>query len=302
MKKILVSILLFVSLHGLSFAGDGVGSFAMPFVENPRGSITLGEGGTRLCRPSSMAYGAFENVAALPFSGSTMDFNAGYQKWMPSQSNEGFVNFGTGLAFGKFAMSLSGSLGMNQPYTEYREGGFEGSTFTPKDLAVGFGVAYGITDAIGIGASAKYLSNTLSSTSSYSAFCVDVMGYGHFGPVSLGGGVRNLGSKVKSYSGTEFGLPLALSAGVAYAAEAGFGAELDTDVYFGGGVAVSAGAHYCWNDMITVRTGYHMGAVLPSFFSLGAGFKIAGVCLDAAYVLAPALASGTFCIGAGYRF
>ena len=54
--------------------------------------------------------------------------------------------------------------------------------------------------------------------------------------------------------------------------------------------------------MITVRTGYHMGAVLPSFFSLGAGFKIAGVCLDAAYVLTPALASGTFCIGAGYRF
>ena len=302
MKKILSSIILFAALQGVSFAGDGVGSLAMPFVEIPHGSAALGEGGTRLCRPSSMAYGAFENVAALPFSGSKMDFNAGYQKWMPAQSDEGFVNFGTGLVFGKLALSLSGSLGMNQPYTEYREGGFEGTTFTPKDLVVGFGVAYGITDVFGVGASAKYMSNTLSSTASYSAFCADVMAYGQFGPVSLGGGVRNMGPKVKSYSGTAFSLPMALSLGAAYSSEVGFGAELDTDVYFGGGVDVSAGAHYCWNDMVSVRAGYHYGAVLPSFLSLGAGFKMAGFCIDAAYLLTPALASGTFCIGVGYRF
>ena len=302
MKKVLISISLLAGFTVLSFAGDGAGSVAMPFVEIPHNSVSLAEGGTRLARPSSMAYGAFENIAALPFSTSKMEFSAAYQKWAPSQTNEGFISFGTGAKLGSLALSLSGTLGSHQPYTEYREGGFEGSTFTPKDVVVGLGAAYGISDAFGIGLSAKYLSNTLSSSASYTAFCADVMGYGQFGPVGVGAGVRNLGSKVKSYSGTSYSLPMSLSAGAAYESEVGVGAALDVDVYLGGGFDLGLGGHYCWNDMISVRCGYHLGSVLPSFFAVGAGFQIVGIHLDATYVVAPALASGSLCVGLGYRF
>ena len=302
MKKFFLSISLFCGLASLAFAGDGAGSIAMPFVEIPRNSVALAEGGTRLCRPSSMSYGAFENIAALPFSPSKMDFSVSYQKWAPKQVDETFISFGTGARLGKLGLALSGSLGNHQPYTEYREGGFEGTKFTPKDLVIGLGAAYGITDAIGVGVSAKYLSNTLASSASYTAFSVDVLGYGQFGPVAVGAGVRNIGSKVKSYSGTAYSLPMAVSAGAAYDSEIGVGAAMDADVYLGGGFDLGLGAHYCWNDMVSVRAGYHLGAVLPSFFAVGAGFQFFGVHLDATYVVAPALASGGLCVGLGYRF
>lgn len=302
MKKIVISIFVLAMMSGAALAGDGAGSLAMPFVNVPHNSATLGEGGVYLARTSSMAYGAFENIATLPLSGQKMDFSASYEMWSPKQTNESFISFGAGMAFGKLAFSLSGSLGNNQPYTEYREGGFEGSSFTPKDMAFGLGAAFGITESLAAGVNAKYLSNTLSSKAAYTAFCVDVMAFGKFGPLGVGGGLRNVGSKVKSYSGAEFSLPTSFAVGAAYDSEAGFGAELDADYAFGGGLDLSAGAHYCWNDMITVRAGYHMGSVLPSFLSVGGGFKIVGIYIDAAYVLTPALASGTVCLGLGYRF
>ena len=231
-----------------------------------------------------------------------MDFGASYAMWTPSTANEKFISFGGGAAFGKLAVALSGSIGNNEPYTEYREGGFEGTKFTPKDMTFGFGAAYGISDAFGIGVSGKYISNTLSSTASYTAFGVDVMAFGKFGPVAAGAGLRNVGSKVKSYSGSSYSIPTSVAAGAAYDSPVGFGAEVDVDYVFGAGVALSAGAHYCWNDMITIRTGYHKGAVLPDWFSVGGGFKIAGIYLDAAYVITPSTAAGTLCLGLGYRF
>lgn len=303
MKKILVSISLFAALGASLSAGDGAGSVAMPFAEIPRNAAALGEGGVHLVgSSSSLAYGAFENIAALPFTTSKVDVGGGYEMWAPKQSNEKFINFGAGVHFGKFAASVAGSLGNNEPYTEYREGGFEGSKFTPKDMHIAFGAAYGITKNIGLGVSGKYLSNTLSSAAAYSAFGVDVMAFGSFGPVNVGAGVRNIGSKVKSYSGDEFSIPTAASVGVAYASAFGLGAELDADYVFAAGPDISAGAHYCWNDMLTVRAGYHVGAVLPSFLSLGLGAKFFGVYVDAAYLVSPAVPSGTLCISAGYRF
>lgn len=302
MKKILFSAAFFACSILTALAGDGVGSIAMPFADIPHNPATLGEGGVSLARTSSIAYGALENIAALPFSNSKMDFGASYSMWGPSTANENFISFGAGAAFGKFAVSVAGSIGNNEPYTEYREGGFEGSKFTPKDMHIGFGAAYGITESLGVGVSGKYLSSTLSSNASYTAFGVDVMAFGKFGPVAAGAGVRNVGSKVKSYSGNSFGLPTSFAVGAAYDAPAGFGAELDVNYVFAAGLDLSAGVHYCWNDMVTVRAGYHKGAVLPDFLSVGGGFKFAGIYLDAAYVITPSAAAGTMCLGLGYRF
>lgn len=302
MKKIFLSIILGLAAASALYAADDAGSVAMPFVNVPHNPVTLGEGGVYMARSSSLAYGALENIASLPLSASKVDIAFSYEMWTPKQADEKFVSFGAGMNLGRLAFSLSGSLGNNDPYVEYREGGFEGSKFTPKDMTLALGLSYGVSDAIAIGVNAKYLSNTLTSQASYTAFCLDLMGYGRFGALAVGAGLRNIGPKVKSYSGDEFSLPASVAAGISYESAAGFGAEADLDFVFGAGADVSAGAHYCWNDMITVRAGYHLGAILPSYLSVGGGFKIFGVCIDAAYVLSSDNAAGSMCLGLGYRF
>lgn len=301
MKKILFSTVLCL-LSVVSWAADGNGSLAMPFVNVPHNPVTAGEGGVYLARSSSLAYGALENIASLPLSASQVDVSAAYQVWSPGRVNERFINFGTGLRFGRLALSVAGSMGSNEPYTEYREGGFEGTKYTPKDMTIGGGLAYGFGESFAVGVNAKYLSNSLTAKSSYTAFCVDVMGFGRFGGLSAGAGVRNLGSRIESHSGDGYSLPMSLAAGAAYDAGFGLGAEVDAEFVMGGGLALSAGAHYCWNDMVTLRAGYHKGVVLPSFLSIGGGFKVFGVCLDASYVVSSENAAGSLCLGLGYRF
>lgn len=285
-------------------ASDGAGSLAMTFTEIPHNPARAGEGGVRLTGTTSTAWGAFDNIAAAPFSAATLSAKAGYQIWAPSlDGGDKYLDFGAAFRTGRLAFGLAVASGSSEPYTEYRDGGFAGTTFTPKDMTVGVGAAYGISDSFGIGLSAKFLSNSLSSSAAYKAFCVDIMGYGSIGPVRLGGGLRNLGGKVKSYSGTAFSLPAAASLGVGYDHACGFGAALDADLYFsGGGAAVSAGAHYCWRDMLTVRAGYHLGAVLPSYASVGLGVKLFGVSIDAAYLLASDTLGGSLLVGLGYSF
>ena len=57
---------------------------------------------------------------------------------------------------------------------------------------------------------------------------------------------------------------------------------------------------------VSVRAGYRYGgdSVIPSFASVGAGVKLFGVHLDAAYLIASGDSplKNTFCIGIGYSF
>ena len=87
------------------------------------------------------------------------------------------------------------------------------------------------------------------------------------------------------------------------------GVSLDADYYFALGFAAALGVEYSYADMAFVRAGYNMGgeAVLPSFASIGAGVKFAGVELNLAYLLGfstlhSVAAKNTLSIGLGYSF
>ena len=81
---------------------------------------------------------------------------------------------------------------------------------------------------------------------------------------------------------------------------------VDADCYFSGAFSAAAGASYTYNGMVSVRAGYRYGgdSVIPSFASVGAGVKLFGVHLDAAYLIASGDSplKNTFCIGIGYSF
>jgi hypothetical protein len=58
--------------------------------------------------------------------------------------------------------------------------------------------------------------------------------------------------------------------------------------------------------MISVKAGYKYGgkSIIPSYASVGAGFRFAGVTLDFAYLMGGASSpmKNTLSIGLGYRF
>ena len=80
--------------------------------------------------------------------------------------------------------------------------------------------------------------------------------------------------------------------------------EVDAEYAFYGAFSAAFGAEYGFNDMIFARAGYRYGgnSVLPSFASVGAGVKVAGIKMNVAYLLANDLIGNTLSISLGYSF
>ena len=66
---------------------------------------------------------------------------------------------------------------------------------------------------------------------------------------------------------------------------------------------LGAGLEYTYNKMVSLRAGYEYGDRNLSHFTMGAGFKYGGLCLNGAYMLKTANAGSSYCtIGLGYDF
>ena len=80
--------------------------------------------------------------------------------------------------------------------------------------------------------------------------------------------------------------------------------ELDAGYYFTGGFAAAVGASYAFDDMVFVRAGYRYGgkSVIPSYASVGAGVRFAGVKVDLAYVVSSSPMANTLGVSLGYSF
>jgi hypothetical protein len=103
----------------------------------------------------------------------------------------------------------------------YDEMGTRAGTFSGSEIALSFGYAYNIpyTD-IHIGANAKLISSTLESYNSLGA-AVDVGGIyiDEDNDINIGLAVRNIGTQLTTYAGTNEPLPLEVIAGISQEVE-----------------------------------------------------------------------------------
>lgn len=129
--------------------------------------------------------------------------------------------------------------------------------------------------------------------------------------IRIAAGVRNIGGKIKSSEGSSFSLPASVSAGVAYrfvnTEQHHIEAGADADIFIDGGASASVGVEYSYRNAAFARLGYNYAtdkAPVPSFASVGIGFRIRSIRIDASYIL-PEKESpqkNTFSAGVGIWF
>ena len=284
---------------------------ALPFVAADYNPATLAKGGASVVETSSVAYSASRNVAALPFSQQTMDAAAGFAMWTPSGVSTNVVS--AGAAFNlkqKFGVAASMAYGMNPAYDIIDASGASKGQFKPSEMQLDAGFSYRFMPFLSAGVNLGYASSKLAQASSYGAFNADVFLMAMFKGFKVAAGVSDLGTAVTSASGAKFSLPTAATLGLGYdmglGEKHGIQVQADADYYLAGAFAAALGASYTYGDMVSVRAGYRAGAqsVIPSFLSVGAGVKFAGVKLDLAYLLGTggSAIGNTLAVAVGYSF
>lgn len=284
---------------------------ALPFVAADYDPSTLAKGGASAVETSSIAYAAFRNPAAVPFAEQKMDVAAGYAIWAPSGVSTNVVSVAGAYNMNqKFGVTAGLSYGMNPSYDIIDASGASKGQFKPSEMQLNAGVSYRFIPCLSAGVNVGYATAKLAQGASYGAFNADVFLMAKFGGFKATAGVSDIGTGVTSASGAKFSLPTAGTLGLGY--EAVFGeknalaVQADADYYFAGAFAAAVGASYTYDDMISLRAGYRAGAdsVIPSFLSLGAGVKIAGVKLDLAYLIGAGESAlgNTLALSVGYSF
>lgn len=259
-----------------------------------------------------ISFAALRNAAVLPFSECKADVSAAYAPWAPSSDGYKFINLGVGFNFKqRWGFSVAGSYGIGPSYDVIDDYGCSQGTFGTSSMLLAVGVGCKITDYLSLGADFKYASEKLSAEDgTKGAFNADVFILGRVAGVNITAGVSTLGPRIIASSGESFSLPASAMLGVYYPWKIApthiLSISADGNYYFKGGANAAAGVQYCWNDLLSVRAGYHFGsdkAPVGSYASVGLGVRIVkGLHLDAAYLLGNATLKNTFSAGLGYRF
>lgn len=323
MKKTILTFALALVTVSAAFAQEEIlhasSAAALQSVVVPHNPSADAFGGAGMLSTSSTALSALSNAAAIPFSSGLGDVAFSYQLWQPSGNN--FLNFGGAINIGgRIGIGVAASIGLGKPFDFVSDLGKVTGTFTPKNYQVGLGVSYRFVEWMSIGADFKVAGESLlpKGTESYKApvaFASDVFVMGQYCGVKAAVGISNIGTKVKSSSGAKFAIPSSLAFSVGY--DNLFAEKHRVEAYFKGdyfllgkGVdkgdlfCCGVGAGYTWNDMVSLKGGYHYGketSLIPSYATVGLGLKFFGVHIDATYFAAakgsPMANSLSVCLG-----
>lgn len=273
-------------------------STALPFMAIDRNPATSAMGGAQ-------ATSALYNPAATPLTGS--DVVVSYQSWAPATVKTNNINLLGGLKLGKLGINLQAAYQAGAAYDLFDATGTARGSFTPSDLLVGVGVGFAFTESLSAGLNVKYAQSTLASDYSNSAVAGDLFVMYAQGGLKATAGVASLGTPVKSGE-VSYPIPGSVKAGVFYDLPFGSSAvnlAADFDYFLIGGIGLGVGAQYDWNKMVFVRAGYHLGSgksPIPSYASVGLGFRFAGFHVDASYLTASSALGNTLSVGVGYAF
>lgn len=290
---------------------------ALPFLNNSGNSRSLAMGGLVSVLEAG-AYSHFGNTAAVPFSDNTFSAAFSYGSWQPSSAKENIFSLGAMWNINdRFGVTFAALTQSGQKYDTINEAGVPTGSFTPNDLRIGAGFSYRFIDNMSVGIGLNYAQSSLAPKSElyktvFSTFSADIQLLYTISDFKISLEAGNLGIPVKSASGMKSSLPMNARLGGGYDNDFGkhhLSAGIEGGVFFGGpstGFA-SAGAEYMYDNLVAVRAGYHYGSEkngIPSFASVGLGFRFFGVNIDAAYLVAgnDSPMKNTFSIGIGYSF
>lgn len=274
---------------------------ALPFIRIDRDPATSAMGGAQ-------AVSALYNPAAVPFADHS-NVLASLQRWAPNGASGLHLNALGGIKIGtRLGLNVAAAYQGGEAYPVMDASGNSSGEFTPAELFARIGAGYAVTDALSLGASVQYASQSLAEGLGYSAVAADAFLLYRNGGLSATAGIASVGAGVKSGS-TTYPLPTSVAAGVAYetvfAETNGILAAADFDYFLSGGIGLALGVQYAYDDMVFVRAGYHLGtekAPIPSYASIGLGGKFSGVRIDLSYLTASPTLGGTVALGIGYAF
>lgn len=289
-----VQVLLFALLLPVAtFAGEG--SVTLPYL-------------AQNLNPASAAMGSislFDNAASSVLSSGRGHVQAGYGLWNPSESKDIFLDAHCMLG-SKAALRLEAADRMETPYDMTDEFGEPAGQFTPSSMRALLGASFKLGGHFAVGADAVYARRTLYEDATYSTIAGNAALMMRFGAFNAAVGGRNMGIAVSNAEGNgRFNTPGSAFADLGLDILKGkheiiFGGEFE--YLFFNAIAYGAGASYTYNDIISVRGGYHSGGLFPTHFSAGIGLKFFGVTLNATALLGNDLMNGTFLFGLGYSF
>lgn len=284
---------------------------SVPFVNVSADPYTYSMGGNTL-NIDENGFTVSNNASAMTFAQENIYIEAGYNMWQPHIFNNqvmgvsGFSKIGEKLAVG-----INGKYYIHTPYDITSDQGFASELFTPSEISAEAAVAYKLLKNLSIGANIRFINSTLAPENSGSAIGADISVTYRLKNLRVALAVTNLGSKI-DYGYTPYNLPAMAKIGVGYQmkfAEKHFinvTAQGDYLLYKSA-VMAGVGAEYSYNRFVNIRAGFHYGndQATPSYASVGAGIKIIGITLNAAYIIGVGENSplnGTLCASVGYRF
>ncbi|SHE70604.1 hypothetical protein SAMN05444274_102158 [Mariniphaga anaerophila] len=287
-KRFFISILFLTTFATLSFGQ------AVPFLNYMSDTRTAAMGNAGYVLQS--AFAAQRNTAAI-FQDTLhpVAISASYLLWQPEDANNKLINIGGYTTFNKLAIA-AGVHFNNMPEVEKTsDNGNVTGSFTPSEYALELGFGYKINTEIVAGVAVRYLGSDLGGTSKASAVATDLSVLYNKRSVSVGVGLSNLGTK-PDYGNSTYNLPTRAKTGFGYhytvSDKHSFTGVLDAAYQLSSnntGIAGGIGAEYEYNNLLSLRTGYHFEdeKIGASYATAGCGIHFSGIAVDFAYVIAP---------------
>lgn len=282
-----------VSLILLLFVLSDAYSQSVSFLNSPVDArlAALGNTGYLLTSP----FASQHNSATIMLGNEpSLGIGASLLMWQPRSSDATVINAGGYKRFNKWGIAAGFRSNKFSEIIKTDDHGTPRGSFVPSEFDLSLGVAFSVNDHISLGMSLRHLSSKMDDDATTSAIASDVSLLYHRDDLRLGLGVSNIGSKV-DYGHEKYPLPTRVKSGVAYQLmDKQRHALLATvDLFYQitpgySGLASGVGAEYSYNNMLSLRAGYHFEGkdVGPSYATVGGGLQFAGVSLDLAYMIA----------------
>lgn len=266
---------------------------------------------------SADAFAQLGNVAAVPYSDSRMALQLDYNLWQPSISGTNALALGGFFKIKKqFGVTFAVQTNIGKQYSVTVDPGMTVAYHTPIDFRAGAGFSWSPIRSLSVGVGLNYALSIPGPANdiyknTFMTFAADVQVIWHLeGILDLSVSGNNLGLPVKLTDGTAH--PIPMNAKLGLGTDQSFGkhriaAALEGGCFFAANTSIFAGvgAEYTYNNMLSVRAGYHYGdgkEGLPSFASVGLGLRFFGITIDFAYNIASGPMANTLCAGLGFRF
>lgn len=272
-------------------------STALDFVDYVSSTCDAGFAGAGLVSTNDIAWAASDNIAAIPFSDKKFDAAVSYLLWN-ADCNSYIALGASGKIKEKFAVSIGATAG------------FDPELKSTYNMQINGGFAWKFIPIMSAGINLRYANQCLLGNYKMSSVMADIYLMSKISDFSLSAGISNLGTKAGLDKGDKYKVPGAFRLGFGYTPL--FAEKHLLEVYLDGkysiaglGFSASGGLGYSFNDIISLRTGYcYGGKIIANHASAGIGFKIAGIHLDAAYIITKKESpiANSFSIGLGYSF